>query len=67
MRKSLTEQKIEHGIYMTEFWFRCMKEQQAFALRLAERIYLAHEVLGKVAEKRPVKPVVMTEIDYCPL
>ena len=38
-----------------------------FSIRLAERIYLAHEVLAKVAEKKQPKPVTFTESDYCPL
>lgn len=31
---------------------RELTETKAFALRLAERIFLAHEVLGRLAEKR---------------
>ena len=33
-----------------------------FILRLAHRIFLAHEVIGKFAERRPMP--VITETDY---
>lgn len=37
---------------------------RAFILALAERIFLAHEIIGRRAERRTV---VLTEVDYCPL
>lgn len=50
-------------------------DQRAMTLRVAERLYLAHEVLAHLAEKRVGKAgavgqagaVVLTETDYCPL
>ena len=37
---------------------------QAFIRELADRIFRAHEILGRRAERRAV---VLTETDYCPL
>jgi len=39
-----------------------LAEQRAFSLRACERIYLAHEVLGNLAEGKEMKPQVLPDI-----
>ncbi len=42
-------------------------ERIEFALRLANRLFLASEVLSHLAERKQPKPFTVTETDYCPL
>lgn len=49
-----------------------MRKRQAvdrieLVLLLANRIFLAHEVLANLAERKQPKPITITETDYCPL
>ena len=62
---------MEYPIELLRFYWRTVSDmradraaQRAFTLALADRIYAAHEVLGRLAERRAV---VISERDSCPL